>query len=136
VTGAGLDTKQAATYLGVSERTMQRYLRAYLAGDTSRGFVATKIHTNRGKGYEWRFVFEAGATPDAPAQHDTRALVVPVRSHPANATLAPPEGAELAVLALRALDEVRRENERLRAVVESLRRPLWRKAWEKVRRRS
>jgi hypothetical protein len=148
VTGAGLDTKAAAQRLGVSERTMQRYIDKYWQkGDRSKGFVVTKLHVNRGHGYEWRIHFPDDDSPDTPADTppDTTppptvvsdALAVPDATP---ATTPPLVGGladrELAVLALRALDEVRRENERLRAVVESLRRPWWRKVWGKVRRRS
>lgn len=139
MTQDGLDTKQAAARLGVSERTMQRYIDKYWQkGDRTKGFVVTKLHVNRGHGYEWRIHFPGNdspdTTPDAPAETTpppadvSDALAVPDATAPATAPLV--DGMadrELAVLALRALDEVRRENDALRAAVESLRRPWWRK---------
>lgn len=128
----GLTLPEAAARLGVSSRTMQRYLKAYLGGDTSRGFVASRVSTQRGHGYEWRFTFGPDATPDAPSQPDTPGTVVPVRKATPDTTPTPtPEGVELATLALRALDEAMRENQRLRAMLESRHRP-W---WERWRRR-
>jgi excisionase family DNA binding protein len=137
-----LSKQEAADRLGVSVKTVERHLKA---GKLRRSV----IHTADGP--RVRVVFD-----DAPAVVDATFAVAdetavptptPIRQgivqHVAPAPPVATETAELVAAVLRALDEKQREVEgwarrygRLEAEVESLRRPWWRKGWEKVRRRS
>lgn len=117
--------KDAASRLGVSVKTLDRRIKR---GD----FARTIVHGPHGP--EIRVLLDDdGGAPDVPATPDTGTIV---QGFAPSTLTVDRSDRELAVLALRALDEVRRENERLRAVVESLRRPWWRKVWEKVKRRN
>lgn len=124
-----LSKRDAAATLGVSVKTIERRIKA---GTLRR----TIVHGPHGP--EVRIALDdAPATIDvAPPPTDEPATPAPV---PAVYHVAPPtltldrSDRELAELALRALEDVRAERDALRAVVESLRRPWWRKGWEKVR---
>ena len=115
--------REACQILGISKRTLERRL----AAGTLASHVAHGPH-----GPERRVHLpDAPAPPSPPADDgDTRVIPVPQASPPAI-----PEGVELATLALRALDEAMRENQRLRAMLESRRRPWWRRIGERLRRR-
>lgn len=129
-----LTKKEAAVRLGVSVKTIERRIKK---GDLARVLV----HGEHGP--EVRVVLPAtpdvtdatftvaDATPDEGATPDRAVVVYHVAGETPPST---PEGAELAVLALRALDDMRAERDELRAVVESLRRPWWRKIGDRLRR--
>jgi hypothetical protein len=153
-----MDTQEAARHLGVSKRTMQRYIDAYWKqDDRTKGFVVTKLHVNRGHGYEWRIHFPGDDSGDTPA--DTPADTTPPHTDVPDA-LAVPDASRASTAPLvgtRAIDvpdpDVHRalaaalrdalaanrawahRYDALAAEVESLRRPWWRKVWEKVGRR-
>lgn len=64
----------AARQLGISLRTMQRRI---AAGDVD----AIRVHTSKGRGYEWRIRLDGDATPDvAAATPDVAAAPLPVAS--------------------------------------------------------
>lgn len=139
----GLTLAEAADALGVSPRTMQRYVQAYNKGDRSRGFVATRVMTQRGKGYEYRIDLDAATPADTSPAPPRDVAVTTDASTPPDATGATTEARELVAALLRALDDQQREVEgwarrygRLEAEVESLRRaqtgPL-RRLWRRLR---
>ena len=115
--------KEAMRILGISKRTLERRL----ANGTIASHVAHGPH-----GPERRVHLPDPPAPPSPPADDpgTSVTAPPPASPPA---LIPDR--ELATLALRALDEVARENAQLRAVIESLRRPWWRRIGERLRRR-
>lgn len=129
----GVSKGEAAKILGCSLRTVERRIQA---GDLE----TTIIHTRRGPRVRVHLpappaVVEATyavvTTPDDDtATYDTSALVAHVAGPPITPT---PEGAEMALLALRALEDMRAERDALRAVVESLRRR--RTIWQRIRDR-
>jgi hypothetical protein len=122
--------KDAASRLGVSVKTLDRRIKK---GELRR----TIIHGPHGP--EIRVLLDGDtATPDvAPATNLVADHPPPVE---AVQGFAPPTltvdraDRELAVLALRALEDMRAERDALRAAVESLRRPWWRKVRERLRR--
>lgn len=103
----GLTMTEAATRLGVSPRTMQRYVRAWKEGDRSRGFDVTTVATQRGKGFEYRITFDADTAPDASPQLPSEALVVADARPIIDATLAPSAPATDRDLALLHLRDIR-----------------------------
>lgn len=139
-----LTLSQAAEALGVSVRTVQRRLKA-------GALDAYKLHT--AQGFEWRIRLPvcpagpAGVTPPAPVTPVSPPAVTHDKIGPlavtSHAPTAPtPRGDELARLALLAVDELARENarlraegERLRAEVARLAAPWWRRWSDRARRR-
>lgn len=110
--------KEAMAFLGISKRTLERRL----ASGTIASHVAHGPH-----GPERRVHLPAPPSPPSPPSDDPGTGVTPVP--PPSPPATSPRGEELAVLALRALDEVARENARLRALVAELSQPWWKRKW-------
>ena len=123
--------REACAILGISKRTLERRM--------AQGVYETSI-VHGPHGPERRVHLpsppadDGGTLTDAASPATTLAIREPVTHVTTPANPAPPEGVELATLALRALDEAMRENARLRAMLES-RRPWWRRVGERLRRR-
>jgi hypothetical protein len=121
--------KDAASRLGVSVKTLDRRIKR---GDYTR----TIVHGPHGPEIRVLLDDDAATAIVAPATN----LVAPppppaagVRGFAPSTLTMDRTDRELAVLALRALEDVRAEHDALRAVVESLRRPWWRKLLDKRR---
>jgi hypothetical protein len=124
--------KQAMAILGCSKRTLERRM---AAGE----WTLSIVHGPHGP--ERRIHLPApppgdGGTPPGDGSPATtvaiREIVTPATS-PANPS--PTADRDLARLALAVAADIQAENARLRAVIESLRRPWWRRIGDRLRRR-